>query len=93
MKHSCRDFARAVSEAYDRPLTFLERTRLELHTILCRLICGWCHRYAQQFKLLRRFAQRCQDELWVERLVPGLTPDARTRIRKKVMETTGGITS
>ncbi|MBC7452528.1 MAG: zf-HC2 domain-containing protein [Massilia sp.] len=49
-KPSCREVHRLVSEAMDRELSLLERSRMRLHL----LVCGACTRFHGQMDLLRR---------------------------------------
>ncbi|MEO8536375.1 MAG: zf-HC2 domain-containing protein [Betaproteobacteria bacterium] len=46
---SCREAARLVSEAQDRPLTVTERVKLRLHLF----VCSGCSRFARQIEFLR----------------------------------------
>jgi hypothetical protein len=49
-KPTCRDVHRLTSEALDRKLTLVERTRVRLHL----LVCVACNRFTGQMDLLRR---------------------------------------
>lgn len=46
---SCREAARLVSQAQDRPLTIAERVKLRLHLF----VCSACSRFARQIEFLR----------------------------------------
>lgn len=47
---TCREVHRLVSEGMDRDLTWLERTRMRLHL----LVCEACTRFNGQMALMRR---------------------------------------
>jgi hypothetical protein len=49
-KPTCREVHRLTSEALDRKLTLVERTRVRLHL----LVCEACTRFTGQMDLLRR---------------------------------------
>ena len=50
VKPTCREVHRLVSEGMDRELTLVERTRMQLHL----LMCGACTRFNTQMDTLRR---------------------------------------
>ena len=50
LKPTCREVHRLVSEGMDRDLSFIERTRMRLHF----LVCAVCPRFMAQMELLRR---------------------------------------
>jgi hypothetical protein len=49
-KPTCREVHRLVSEAMDRDLSLLERSRMRLHL----MVCAACTRFTGQMDLLRR---------------------------------------
>lgn len=49
LKPTCREVHRLVSEAMDRDLTLIERTRMRVHL----MVCGACTRFHQQMDTLR----------------------------------------
>lgn len=50
LKPTCREVHRLVSEGLDRDLSFVERTRLRLHL----MICDACTRFNGQMSVLRQ---------------------------------------
>jgi hypothetical protein len=46
---SCREASRLLSQAQDRPLTWLERVKLRAHLLLCDM----CNRFAAQLVVMR----------------------------------------
>jgi hypothetical protein len=50
LKPTCREVHRLVSEGMDRDLSFVERTRMRLHL----LVCDACTRFNGQMDLLRK---------------------------------------
>lgn len=50
IKPTCREVHRLVSEGMDRELTMVERTRKQLHLLVCQA----CTRFDGQMDLLRR---------------------------------------
>lgn len=55
---SCKEAARLMSEALDRPLTAHERFALRLHTMICR----GCSNYGKQMAFIRRATRRLRDD-------------------------------
>ena len=51
---SCKEASRLLSEAQDRPLGWLERTKLRAHLALCDL----CSRFSAQLAVMREAMQR-----------------------------------
>jgi hypothetical protein len=49
LKPTCREVHRLVSEQLDRPLTLIERVRMNMHV----LICGACRNFDGQMQLIR----------------------------------------
>jgi hypothetical protein len=50
LKPTCREVHRLVSEGMDRELSFVERTRMRLHLV----VCDACTRFSGQMDLLRK---------------------------------------
>ncbi len=50
LKPTCREVHRLVSEGMDRDLSFIERTRMRLHL----MVCDACTRFNGQMDLLRK---------------------------------------
>lgn len=50
LKPTCREVHRLVSEGMDRELSFVERTRMRLHL----LVCDACTRFNGQMHVLRK---------------------------------------
>jgi predicted anti-sigma-YlaC factor YlaD len=75
---TCKEASRLVSEGQDRKLALRERLGLRLHLWMCT----HCRRFEQQIRLLRRMS--IQAEVEAQEVV--LTPEARERIRKAVVD-------
>ncbi|WP_445231395.1 zf-HC2 domain-containing protein [Duganella rhizosphaerae] len=58
MKPTCREVHRLVSEGMDRDLSFIERTRMRLHL----MVCDACTRFNGQMSLLRTAMHRFPDD-------------------------------
>ncbi|MQA22124.1 zf-HC2 domain-containing protein [Rugamonas rivuli] len=54
LKPTCREVHRLVSEGMDRDLSFIERTRMRLHL----MVCDACTRFNGQMSLLRTAMRR-----------------------------------
>jgi len=76
---TCREALRLQSKALDRPLPPSRRPGLWAHLLLCK----WCRFYGQQIRFLRHAAHKHPEEL-TEAGSPGLSPEARERIRRKL---------
>lgn len=50
LKPTCREVHRLVSEGLDRDLSFIERSRMRLHL----MVCDACTRFNGQMSLLRK---------------------------------------
>lgn len=50
---NCRDATRLMSEAQERPLSFMERVSLKFHLSMCK----GCHNFSQQMNALRKMAR------------------------------------
>lgn len=84
---TCREAARAASQALDGPLPLRRRLGLALHLSMCRA----CARYSREIRTLHRLLQE-----WAGRPdAPGETLDARLpagdrdRIRRALLEAAG----
>lgn len=53
-KPTCKEVHRLVSEGLDRNLTLTERSRVQMHLLVCRA----CDRFNGQMGLLRKAMQR-----------------------------------
>jgi hypothetical protein len=72
----CEGFARLASESLDRDLPRPERWALAVH-LAC---CAACRRYREQLALIRAAAERLRSR--AEADAPGLSPEARDRLRR-----------
>lgn len=54
LKPTCREVHRLVSEGMDRDLSFIERSRMRLHL----MVCDACTRFNGQMSLLRTAMHR-----------------------------------
>jgi hypothetical protein len=54
LKPTCKEVHRLVSEGMDRELSFVERTRMRLHLV----VCDACTRFNGQMSLLRTAIRR-----------------------------------
>ena len=50
LKPTCKEVHRLISENMDRPLTWVERMRMRLHLLICRV----CTNFQKQMSTLRR---------------------------------------
>jgi hypothetical protein len=78
---SCRDVSRLQSEQLDHPLSLTNRFGVQLHLFLCR----WCRRYGKQLRFLRQALHDHPEQLTAAE-APGLSPDARDRLKRAVRE-------
>jgi len=74
---SCREAARAQSEALEHPLPPAKRFGLRLHLLMCR----WCRRYGEQIRFLRHAAHKHTDKQ-TEAMPQTLSPEARERLKR-----------
>lgn len=79
---SCRYASRLQSRALDESLPLAQRFGLRLHLLLCK----WCRRYGRQIRFLRQAARRQASGEVLETSRPGLSPEARNRIRQAIAE-------
>jgi hypothetical protein len=82
---SCAEISRLASRSLDGPLPWRMWLKIRLHF----LICVFCHRYFQQLRTIHEHAPKFGDA--VESATPrGLTPDARQRIKVRLVEANRG---
>ncbi len=74
---SCREAARAQSEALDHSLPAAKRFGLWLHLLMCQL----CRRYGNQIRFLRSAAHEYEDKQ-AESMPQQLSPEARDRLKR-----------
>jgi hypothetical protein len=80
---NCKETARLVSESHDRPLSIVERFKLQMHLAMCFL----CRNFSRQLKLIRKLTQAAgasgPNSLVVEGAVldQSLSPKAKDRIK------------
>lgn len=79
---SCEEIAALVSAGLDRDLSGAERFAVHLHLLYCKA----CRRYRRQILLLRQTLRRMASlvETGETPVLPGLSPDARERIRNSL---------
>lgn len=51
---TCLEATRLAARGMDGPLTFRERVKLSMHSLLC----GYCRNYRRQLRLLRKWMRR-----------------------------------
>lgn len=81
---TCKDASRLVSEGQERKLGFRERLGLRLHLWMC----AQCRRFERQIQLLRLALRRMAAQIDVDTQT-SLTPEARERIHKAIVEQDG----
>lgn len=83
---TCRDASHLISERQERPLGFRERWGIKLHL----LICVNCRRFEQQMALMRQalrmLGKRAEAVAASDDDSTDLSPEARERIRKALVE-------
>lgn len=84
---TCKDASRLVSEGQERKLGLQERLGLRLHLWMC----ARCRRFERQIQLLRRALRWMAAQTDVEAQTTSLTPEARERIRKTIVELDGHL--
>jgi hypothetical protein len=84
---SCEEEIRLASVRMERSLTFTEWIGFRVHL----LICLWCRRYLKQVELLHDAAGHLHEHLNGQdpSPEPGLSPEARERMRR-LLSTEGG---
>ncbi len=78
---NCRAAAEAQSRLLDGKLSVWTRIGLRIHIFMCR----WCWRYGRQIRKLHDHALK-HPEIWHESEGPGLSVEARDRMRKRLRE-------
>lgn len=78
----CQETVKKISQSMEHPLTLSERFKLKLHL----WICAWCQWYLEHLQLIRETARAGGDESSGLDSIPGpgLSPEARERIRRKL---------
>jgi hypothetical protein len=74
---SCREAARAQSEALEHSLPPAKRFGLWLHLLMCR----WCRRYGQQIRFMRAAVHEHEDQQ-TDAMPQKLSPEARERLKR-----------
>lgn len=78
---ACKETVEVISESMERPLTLRERFLLKLHMA----VCSWCQWYMEHLITLRETLRTQADEPPEANFSsPGLSPEARERIRQKL---------
>lgn len=77
---TCRQIVEKISLSMERPLTLRERIDLRLHL----WICAWCQWYMEHLHLIRDTARAKADEPPDFTSGPGLSNEARERIRRQL---------
>ena len=73
----CKDVSQKFSESLDRKLPLHERMLIRMHQLMCR----YCARFGRQLLLLRELSRSDQLTGVTQKSAPGLSPDARARIK------------
>jgi hypothetical protein len=75
---ACKDLVPLMSQSMERTLTFRERFVLNMHL----LVCAWCVWYIEHLHKMRGMLRNnVNEEPWVPSDGPGLSPDARERLK------------
>jgi hypothetical protein len=77
---TCQQTVETISQSMERPLSLQERMKVKLHL----WICAWCQWYLEQLHLIRDTARAKADEPPDFLSSPGLSNDARERIRRRI---------
>lgn len=75
---TCKQTVAIISQSFERPLSVRERVLLKLHF----WICAWCLWYMENLQLMRN-AMRGAEAKPLD-VVPGLSDDARERIKRRL---------
>lgn len=78
----CRDISRLISAAQDQRLSRGERFAVRLHL----LYCSACRKFKRQIRYMRETLQALQDADPVTEAGPGLSPEARERIKRSLRQ-------
>jgi hypothetical protein len=78
----CKEVTEMVSRSLDEPMPFFQRMRMGMHLAMCR----YCSRFKRQLQFLREAVKgaRVPPEFGPDR--PGLSPEARQRIKLALRE-------
>ena len=74
----CQEIAKSISRSMEDRLTLRERLTVKGHL----WICAWCQWYLEHLQLIHHAAQATPFD---SSDLPGLSAEARERIRKKLM--------
>lgn len=77
---TCRQTVEKISESMERSLSLRERINLKLHL----WICVWCQWYLEHLHIIRETARAKADEPPELVSGPGLSDEARERIRRRL---------
>jgi hypothetical protein len=73
----CQDIVKDISRSMEQRLTLRERVNVRVHL----WICAWCQRYLEHLQLIHHASQATPFD---NSDLPGLSVDARERIRNKL---------
>src|SRR5678816_613646 len=77
---TCQQTVEKISQSMERRLTLRERVNLKLHL----WICAWCQWYLEHLHIIRETARAKANEPPDVQSGPGLSNDARERIRRRL---------
>jgi hypothetical protein len=77
---TCQQTVETISQSMERSLTLKERIKLKLHL----WICAWCQWYLEHLHIIRETARAKADEPPDYSSIPGLSNEARERIRRRL---------
>ena len=78
----CKQTVEIISQSLERPLSMRERVLLKLHL----WVCMWCVWYLEHLQLIRETArQNTQEMPELDPSAPGLSAEARDRIKQKLL--------
>jgi hypothetical protein len=78
----CQQTVEVISQSFERSLSTRERVLLKLHL----WVCMWCVWYLEHLQLIRDTArENPQDLPEVDPSTPGLSPEARDRIKQQLL--------
>lgn len=77
---NCQQMVVTISQSMERPLTLTERISMKLHL----WICAWCQWYLEHLQLIRDAARAKGEDLPDLSSGPGLSDEARERIRRRL---------
>ena len=76
----CKDVSEKISLSMDASLPLLQRIGIRFHLMMCR----HCSRFHRQLMMLRRICRGIGAELPPEYDPPGLSPEAKNRLKAKL---------